>query len=383
MKKVKIKESKGNTFYVKGRGMPKGCQHCLKGTKTVLFLNGICQKPEHCYWYCPISEERKNKSACFADEIKISTKEELLEEINAINAQGMSITGGDPLLESNLEKTLEFIRYVKFEKGKKFHVHLYSNGLNFTPEIANKLAEAGLDEIRFHPPKSHWESIKKALNNGISVGAEVPVIPDKEHEQLLEEFVYYLDEIGAEFINLNEFEYCFPNSQSLKERGFYLKEGSIASVVNSREMALDLINRVAPNVSIKMHFCSIKAKDYYQLKSRYLRRARTIKLPHEEITEEGLLMYAQIEGNFEILTKFHDTLLNKLGVPKNLILFEEDTIKMPYRMVLNDKFISLFNEYKLACNILEIIPFREKEYFQITESTPLNIFIQEQDPHDV
>ena len=383
MKKVKIKESKGNTFYVKGRGMPKGCQHCLKGTKTVLFLNGICQKPEHCYWYCPISEERKNKSACFADEIKISTKEELLEEINAINAQGMSITGGDPLLESNLEKTLEFIRYVKFVKGKKFHVHLYSNGLNFNHEIADKLAEAGLDEIRFHPPKSHWESIKKALNNGISVGAEVPVIPDKEHEQLLEEFVYYLDEIGAEFINLNEFEYCFPNSQSLKERGFYLKEGSIASVVNSREMALDLINRVAPNVSIKMHFCSIKAKDYYQLKSRYLRRARTIKLPHEEITEEGLLMYAQIEGNFEILTKFHDTLLNKLGVPKNLILFEEDTIKMPYRMVLNDKFISLFNEYKLVCNILEIIPFREKEYFQITESTPLNIFIQEQDPHDV
>ena len=383
MKKVKIKESKGNTFYVKSRGMPKGCQQCLKGTKTVLFLNGICQKPEHCYWYCPISEERKNKSACFADEIKISTKEELLEEINAINAQVMSITGGDPLLESNLEKTLEFIRYVKFEKGKKFHVHLYSNGLNFTPVIANKLAEAGLDEIRFHPPKSHWESIKKALNNGISVGAEVPVIPDKEHEQLLEEFVYYLDEIGAEFINLNEFEYCFPNSQSLKERGFYLKEGSIASVVNSREMALDLINRVAPNVSIKMHFCSIKAKDYYQLKSRYLRRARTIKLPHEEITEEGLLMYAQIEGNFESLTKFHDTLLNKLGVPKNLILFEEDTIKMPYRMVLNDKFISLFNEYKLVCNILEIIPFREKEYFQITESTPLNIFIQEQDPHDV
>ena len=382
MKKVKIKESKGNTFYVKGRGMPKGCQHCLKGTKTVLFLNGICQKPEHCYWYCPISEERKNNSARFADEIRISTKEELLEEINAINAQGMSITGGDPLLESNLEKTLEFIRYVKFEKGKKFHVHLYSNGLNFTPVIANKLAEAGLDEIRFHPPKSHWKSIKKALNKGISVGAEVPVIPDKEHEQLLEEFVYYLDEIGAEFINLNEFEYCFPNSQSLKERGFYLKEGSIASVVNSREMALDLINRVAPNVSIMMHFCSIKAKDYYQLKSRYLRRARTIKLPHEEITEEGLLMYAQIEGNFEILTKFHDMLLNKFDVPKNLILFEENTIKMPYRMVVNDKFISLLNEYKLDCTILEIIPFREKEYFQITESTPIKIFIQEQNTHE-
>ena len=69
-------------------------------------------------------------------------------------------------------------------------------------------------------------------------------------------------------------------------------------------------------------------------------------------------------------------------MPKNLIVFEDDTIKMPYRMVLNDKFISLFNDYELVCNILEIIPFREKEYLKITESTPLNIFIQELDPHE-
>jgi hypothetical protein len=382
MKKVKIKESKENTYYVKGRGMPKGCQQCLQGTKTVLFINGICQKPEHCYWYCPISKERRDNSACFADEIKISTKDDLLQEINAINAHGMSITGGDPLLESNLEKTIEFIKYAKLMKGKKFHIHLYSNGLNFNDEIADKLAKAGLDEIRFNPPKSHWESIKKALHKGISVGAEVPVIPDKEHELLLEEFVYYLDEIGAEFINLNEFEYCFPNSQSLKERGFYLKKGTIASVVNSRKMALDLIKKVAPHVSIKMHFCSIIAKDYYQLKSRYLRRAKTIKLPHEEITEEGLLMYAQIEGNSEKLTEFNDLLLNQYQIPRKLILYEGDIIKLPYRMVTTEQFVSSLDEYKLDCNIIEIIPFREKAYFQITESTPIKIFIEELNPHE-
>ena len=54
---------------------------------------------------------------------------------------------------------------------------------------------------------------------------------------------------------------------------------------------------------------------------------------------------------------------------------------MPYRAVLNDKFVLLLDEYKLTCNILEIIPFREKEYFQITESTPIKIFLQEQDYH--
>ena len=147
-------------------------------------------------------------------------------------------------------------------------------------------------------------------------------------------------------------------------------------------MALDLIKKVGPKVSIKMHFCSIKAKDYYQLKSRYLRRAITIKLPHEEITKEGLLMYAQIEGKRENLTTLNDLLLNKHKIPKKLVSFEGDTIKMPYRMVLREKFISLLNEHKLDCNIIEIIPFREKEYFQITESTPIKIFIQEQEPHE-
>ena len=84
MKKFKILESKGNTFYIKGRNMPKGCQLCLKGAKVVLFLNGICQRPDHCSWYCPISEERKRKDITFADEIQIFSHEDLLNEIEKI-----------------------------------------------------------------------------------------------------------------------------------------------------------------------------------------------------------------------------------------------------------------------------------------------------------
>ena len=81
MKKHKIVDSGKSTFFIKGRGISKGCQECLKGAKTVLFLNGLCQNPNHCYWYCPISEERKNQSLMFANEIQISNKEEILYEI--------------------------------------------------------------------------------------------------------------------------------------------------------------------------------------------------------------------------------------------------------------------------------------------------------------
>jgi pyruvate formate-lyase activating enzyme-like uncharacterized protein len=376
MKRSKIVESKGNTFYIKGRNISKGCSLCLKGAKAVLFLNGICQNPLHCSWYCPISEERKNKEFTFADEIQIYSKKDLLLEINNINAKGMSITGGDPLIASNLEKTLEYIKYVKLAKGKKFHVHLYTNGIDFSETIAKKLSKVGLDEIRFHPPKKYWENIKFALNKGITVGAEVPVIPSDDEIRILEEFILYLDKIGADFINLNEFEICYPNSQSLKERGFRLKDGTIASVENSKEKALDLIKKLAPKTSIKIHFCTIRAKDYYQLKNRYLRRAKTIKLPYEEITEEGLLIYAILEGNEQNTPYLKSLLQSSFNIPDRHISINNDQIKLPYYYALTDDFIEFLEENKIEGFVEEIIPIRG-EYCQITERTPIEVFRKE------
>lgn len=376
MKKLNVKKSKGMSFFIKGRGIPKGCQQCLEGTKVVLFLNGICQKPLHCAWYCPISEERRGKDTTFADEIKITSKEELLEEINQIKAKGMSITGGEPLLEANLEKTLDYIKYIKSTKGKKFHIHLYTNGINVNESIAKELAEAGLDELRFHPPIEKWENIKLALNKGMSVGAEVPVIPDEDYMKNLEEFILYLDSIGAKFVNLNEFEFVFPNSELLKKKGFKLKKGTIASVENSKEAAIDLINKMAPKTSLKIHFCSIVTKDHWQLEKRYLRRATTIKLPFEEITEEGLLLFGQIEGDGENLKVTYNMLTHDLKIQKKLIYFEGNNIKLPVYVILDDNVTILLNECNLKGYVVEIIPFRG-EYCQITEKTPIEIFKKE------
>ena len=140
-----IFKSKAQTYYLKRRGIPKGCQQCLNGEKAVLFLNGLCQNPEHCWWYCPISEERKGKNFTFINEIKITQIEQVLDEIDKTSAKGLSITGGDPLFKPNIEKTLEYIKFIKKKKGKKFHIHLYTNGLGFNESIANELSLAGLD----------------------------------------------------------------------------------------------------------------------------------------------------------------------------------------------------------------------------------------------
>ncbi len=377
MKKINLTKSEEETYFIKGRSIPKGCKYCLKGSKAVLFLNGICQKPDHCSWYCPISEERRDKDVTFADEIEIITKEELLKEIKMINAQGMSITGGEPLSEINFEKTLDYIKYVKLNKGRKFHIHLYTNGIDFNENKADKLSMAGLDEIRFHPAKEHWVNIEKALNKKMKVGAELPVIPEKEEIETLEKLIIYLNTIGADFINLNEFEYCFPNSQALKERGFQLKNGFIASVINSQETGLDLIRKIGAKVSIKMHLCSIRAKDYYQLKNRYIRRAKNIKLPYEVITEEGLLVFGQIEGDKKELDKFYKNLLFNLKIQNKFISYDEKNIKIPFYISIKGQVLSILEKYQLKGFIVETTPFRLSKYQQITEKTPIELFKEE------
>ena len=383
MKESKLYKSKEETYYLKNRGIPKGCKYCLKGAKTVLFINGFCQNPSHCHWYCPISEERKNKRFTYANEILISNKEQLLEEINITRAKGMSITGGDPLFEPNLDKTLSYISYIKQKKGKKFHIHLYTNGLNFNQSIAQKLSASGLDEIRFNPPKDRWFIIESALDKGLTVGAEVPVIPSQEYIEHLERFIYYLDQIGVDFINLNEFEMCVTNSSYLKERGFRLKEGTIASVEKSRDYALDLLKRVANKVSLKIHFCSIQAKDYWQLARRYARRAKSIKMPYETITEEGLLLFGQIEDHSDNLLELYNILSKMIRHPAKKIIFENNTIKLPVTDIIKVNFRKLLTQYNLQGYIVEKIPFIDEKYTQITEKIPLNVFLKEKGLNDV
>ncbi|NVM35487.1 MAG: radical SAM protein [Candidatus Lokiarchaeota archaeon] len=377
MKKINLTKSEEETYFIKGRSIPKGCKYCLKGSKVVLFLNGICQRPDLCSWYCPISEKRRGKDVTFADEIEINTKEDLLQEISMIEAQGMSITGGEPLSELNFEETLDYIKYIKLKKGKRFHIHLYTNGIDFNEDKAEKLSIAGLDEIRFHPSKEQWPHIEKALNKHMTVGVEVPVIPEKEKLKELEQLILYLDTIGVDFINLNEFEYCFPNSQSLKERGFKLKKGSIASVVDSQEAGLALIKNLGPLVSLKMHYCTIRTKDYYQLKNRYIRRAKKIKLPYEVINEEGLIIYGQIEGNLNELDEFYNFLLHKLKIQDKLISYDRIKIKLPFYISIEDQILTLIESYSLRGYIVEMIPFRLSKYQQITEKTPIKLFKKE------
>ena len=57
--------------------MPRGCQLCVRGSKLVLFVTGLCSMK--CY-YCPISDMKRNKDDVWANEWKIEKTDDIIKE---------------------------------------------------------------------------------------------------------------------------------------------------------------------------------------------------------------------------------------------------------------------------------------------------------------
>ncbi len=361
--------------------LPTGCDLCMKGMKLVYFMGGDCAHPSHCKWYCPISPERRSPNAHFADEIPIKdfnsikkTVEKLVYEAKSIDAKGMSFTGGDPLSSpAKRDRVVAIIQAMKIEMGDDFHIHLYTSGTNFDVVTANKLEAAGLDDLRFHPSEKNFFRIEFATGRKYTVAGEVPVIPTEENFMYLLKLADHLDMIGADFLNLNEFEICAPNQNELIKRNFHLEENSIAAVDGSRRYALRFLEEFRPRGGLTIHFCPAAVKDGVQIRERYLRRANHIRKEYEEISDDGCLLFLQIQGSVQEVKTLYDTLLNDSKMPKDQLDFNpsKGILDLPSFLSTDENFLELLNDYRVKAGIYEILPFREPECAQIREYTPI------------
>ncbi|MHA1910528.1 MAG: radical SAM protein [Candidatus Kariarchaeaceae archaeon] len=293
--------------------LPLGCQQCRRGSKGVLFIGPACGV--NCY-YCTIDRNEIHVSKI--NERKIISLNDIINELHAISAEGMSLTGGDPIIY--FEDTLKAIKLVKNNFSEKFHVHLYTSGTFFKDNMLAKLADTGLDEIRFHPPDTSWFSvIKEAKEFPWSVGAEIPAIPGNESFAI--ELASYLQDIEGDFLNLNELEFTNSNAIALLERGFISYEGNEA-VIGSSDAALKILaegSKVAPDVTL--HFCTSVTKDSIQLRERYKRRGKNVAFPYETPTEDGLLSFGQIDIDQSDLSidEWVAYLIDNFDIPKDMI----------------------------------------------------------------
>ncbi len=316
--KRKIRELSGGSRIV--GELPKGCKLCAKGSKMVLFVTGLCDSS--CY-YCPLSEERGNRNDTYADEMRVADDAGIIEEANAIGAEGAGLSGGDPLCQ--LERTLHFITELKREFGTGFHLHLYTSKADITSEELLKLENAGLDEIRFHPQGTDWSGIERALRTTMSVGIEVPAIPGKS--QQLMDLAQRAEQIGVGFINLNELEASETNFERLMSMGMKLTSLEEASVAGSVETAIEVVEWTSRNLKdITVHFCTARYKDAIQLRNRLERRIDRVIRPFElRDDDDPLLILGVIRAvhgqqlDSENLTIIFNTLQNEYDVPSDLM----------------------------------------------------------------
>ncbi|HKZ98057.1 MAG TPA: radical SAM protein [Thermoplasmata archaeon] len=279
--------------YVKGT-LSRGCVQCAEGAKMVLFVTGLCSY--HCA-YCPVSDEKMYRDVVFADEKRVTRDEDVLEEARAIRAKGAGITGGDPL--EAMDRTCHYIRLLKAEFGPDFHTHLYT--MTADPEKIRRLADAGLDEIRFHVPPGLWAraadsgygpAARLGRSLGMTVGLEVPVLPEREAD--LVRLVEWAQEEGLAFVNLNELEFSDANFARMKARGYAIKHELSYGVQGCDGVALRMLDRPW---SITVNYCTSGYKDGWQLRERIKRRAETVAGPWDVVTEDGTLVKGIVEGD--------------------------------------------------------------------------------------
>jgi hypothetical protein len=337
-----MKETKYES-YLSGKHV-KGCKLCVKGEKMVLFVTGLCSRGCD---FCPLSKMRKNIDNVYANERKVESINDLIEEVKISGAKGCSLTGGDPLLKMN--RTIELASKLKKTFGKKFHIHIYVSTKMVTEDRLKRLS-AVVDEIRFHPDfdKPLEQEIRKiSLANKFwnkkNIGIEIPCFPDKGGEiiELIKKSEKYIS-----FLNLNELE-AGEFSEELMEKKYKIsKEGyTIKDSIDAGKYIISKLERESPKLNI--HLCTARLKNWYQ----YRNRLKNYKVPKfSKRTSEGTFIY--------FATPYSKDLEKNL--PKNNFVLDKDK----NRIILSPKAV-LRLRGKIKIYKIEEYPTFEREEAEV------------------
>ncbi len=281
----------------------------------VLFVTGLCRF--RCF-YCPVSPNRNQIDVVYANERRVTSDADVLDEARAIGAAGTGITGGDPL--GVVDRVEHYVRLLKEEFGPEHNIHLYTHEPH--PEKIRRLAAAGLDEVRLHIPHYLWgpltrgglayrQILEQAPEWGLRRGVEIPVLPEKEAE--LRRLLVALEEIGVDFVNLNELEFSETNETNLHARSYRVDPRNGWGVRGSRAVAERVVREM--RLRVPVHYCSSRFKDSVQLRQRLLRRAERTAPSFADRTPDGTVVLGVVEprGGLD-LPRWSRTVARRLGL---------------------------------------------------------------------
>lgn len=284
----------GKSFYY-GRLSP-ACIDCRTGVRSkTVFHTLACNRD--CF-FC--ANKNQGEYDYFSRNVN-DAEHELAQSDLGAGFTSIALTGGEPLLFP--EKALSFFRTAT-KRYPEAHKRLYTNGDLLTDELAARLAEAGLNEIRISIklnrkgyPAGTLKKLAIAKRHVPYVMVEMPVIPGTL--EIMEKLLLQLDEAGIHGVNILEFLYPWGNASDYRAKGYQLKRrpyrvlysyeyaGGLP-IAGSEECCLELLKFAAKHkLKLNVHYCSLENKLTAQV---YHQNAGVKLLPHEVMSDKDFFI---------------------------------------------------------------------------------------------
>ncbi len=260
-----------------------GCKICGNGKWSCLFITGRCNAS--CF-YCPAPQNSDDLPS--SQGLTFETPEAYAEYINHFGFQGVSFSGGEPLLAQ--EKVTDYLKAVRKYCNPDIYIWMYTNGILGNESTFKHLAEEGLNEIRFDIGATNYKvnSIEKAKNTVPVLTVEIPAIP--EEKELIKELLPKLISLGVKNLNLHQLRLTHHNAKHLLKRNYTYIPAERPIVLESEMAALEIIKYAKEqNLDIGINYCSFYFK--YRMQKAGFRKTIGEKLmrPGDFLTEKGFL----------------------------------------------------------------------------------------------
>lgn len=196
------KKQYGSYVSFDDRPISPGCMACKTGGWLCAFIGTRCNAT--CP-HCPNHTVNKGADIATATGMNGSVDiDDILLKLEQPYYKGVGISGGEPLMY--IDELVEWVTKIK-AKFPHLYVWNYTNGLLASETNLRRLAEAGLDEIRFD--LAAYDYAPEILNNmknavGIipSVGIEIPVLLEQYGDLI--KAIDFADSVGVKYINLHD-----------------------------------------------------------------------------------------------------------------------------------------------------------------------------------
>lgn len=258
-----------------------GCRQCADMVWSCLFISGRCNG--RCF-YCPTPQNEDDPP--MSGGVPFLRAQDYADHVRFFGYGGASLSGGEPLLE--FEKSLDHVRTLRRTCGPDLHIWLYTNGILATKDRLRRLADAGLDEIRFDIGATDYDLKFVSLAAGIvpTVTVEIPAVP--EEASRLRALLPGLATAGVGHLNLHQLRLTPHNARNLLEREYTYVHGPKVTVLESELCALELVAHAAENgLPLAVNYCSFVYKHRFQAAASRKRFGARMLEEGESLTASG------------------------------------------------------------------------------------------------